>query len=92
MSQIFTTPSQSLEMAIPSVACRLIDLILAEGSDVDSGPVVTRSVDKAPACQNLIEQSPDDEIREEENVREVRYICPVRVLIRQGTKLMISQM
>jgi hypothetical protein len=27
MSQIFTTPSESLEMIIPSFACRVMDLI-----------------------------------------------------------------
>ena len=93
MSQIFTTPSESLEMAIPSVDCRLTDLIEAEASGVDSESAATGSVGKAPVCQNLIDLSWDEEIREEENTREVmRSVCPMKVSTRQGSDLVISQM
>ena len=71
ISQVFTTPAESLEIAIPSVACRLTDSIETEANSEDSEPGATGSADEVPICQNLIELSSDDEIREEENVREV---------------------
>ena len=93
ISQVFTTLAESLEMAIPSVACRLTDLIGTGVSGVDSGSGTVRSADKALVCQNLIDLSEDDEIREEENVREVMLlVCPVRVSTRQGSKPVMSQM
>ena len=92
MSQVFTTPASSLEIAIPLVTCRLIDMILAEASGMDSESVVTGSTGKGPICQNLTDLSMDDEMREEENIREeISLVCPVRVLTRQGTELLIFQ-
>ena len=93
MSQVFTTPASSLEIAIPLVACRLTDLIAAEASGVDSESVATRSTGKVPVCQNLTDPSSDVEMRDEENTREVIFlVCPVRVLTRQGVKPVIFQM
>ena len=71
-SQVLTTPSESLEIAMPSFACRVMDLIGDKVGGVDSGSLATGSVDKAPICQNLTDLSPDAEMREEEeeNVRE----------------------
>ena len=83
MSQVFTTPALSLEIAIPLVACRLTDLIAAEASGVDSESVATRSIGKVLVCKNLTDLSQDDEMREEENTREViSPVCPVRVSTR----------
>ena len=70
MSQVFTTPASSLEIAIPLFACKLTDLILAEASGVDSKLVATKSTDEVPVCQNFTDPSKDDEMREEENTRE----------------------
>ena len=93
ISQIFTSPAESLEVAVPSVACRLTDQIGTGVSGVDSESGTARSDDKVLVCQNLIDLSPDDEIREEENMREVMsLVCPVRVSTRQGSKLVMSQM
>ena len=83
ISQVFTTPAESLEIAIPSVACRLTDLIETEASSEDSESGATGSADEVSICQNLIDLSSDDDIREEENVREVMLlVCPVRVSTR----------
>ena len=71
ISQVFTTPAESLEIAIPLVTCRLTDLIGAGVSSVDFELDAAGSTDKVLVCQNLIDLSPDDEIREEENMREV---------------------
>ena len=70
ISQVFTTPAESLEITIPSVACRLTDLIGTGVGGVGSKSVIAKSADKALVCQNLTDLSWDDEIREEENVRE----------------------
>ena len=71
-SQVLTTPSESLEIAMPSLACRVMDFIGAEVGGVDLGLLATRFVDGAPICQNLIDWSSDAEMREEEeNVREM---------------------
>jgi len=66
-SQVFTTPSESLEMADPSFARSEMDLIGAGTSSVGSESAATGFV-KALICQNLIELSLDAEIMEEENV------------------------
>ena len=93
ISQIFTTPAESLEIAIPSATCRLIDKIETGASGVDSESGVAGSADEEPVCQNLTELSQDDEIREEENVREMTdAVCPVRVSTRQGSGLVMLQM
>ena len=92
MSQVFTTPAESLEIAILLVACRLTDSILAEASGMDSESVATKSTGEALICQNFTDPSKDDEMREEENTREeISLVCPVRVLTRQGTELLIFQ-
>ena len=72
ISQVLTIPSESLVIVIPSFACRVIDLISVELSDVDSGSVLTGS-DGTSICQNLTDLSADAEMREEEeeNAREV---------------------
>ena len=71
-SQVFTTPSESVEMAIPSLAWRVMDLI-GEVWDVDFGSVASRDVDEVPICQNFTDLSADAEMRVvgEENTREV---------------------
>ena len=71
MSQVLTTPVESLEMVMPFFACRQIDLIEAEVTSVESVLLATRSVYGAPTRQNFIDPSSDDEIREEENTIEV---------------------
>jgi hypothetical protein len=53
MSQVFTTPSESLVIVIPSLAWRAIDIISAEVRDVDFRSVISGSIDGAPICQNL---------------------------------------
>ena len=65
MSQVFTTPVSSLEIAIPLVAYRLMDMILAEASGVDSESVAARLTGETLVCQNLTDPSQDDEMREE---------------------------
>ena len=93
ISQIFTTPASSLEIATPSSTCRLTDLIETGASDVDSESGIAGSADEEPIFQNLTDLSSDDEIREEENVREVILpVCPVRVSTRQGSELVMLQM
>jgi hypothetical protein len=64
MSQVFTTPAESLEIAIPSLACRLTDSIEAEVDGVVFDQL-TGSVDEPPICQNLTDLSSDAEMREE---------------------------
>lgn len=92
MSQTLTTPVESLEIAIPSFVYNLMDLTAIGWSKVDSGSGITGSVDETSICQNLIDWSKDDEMREEENIREVMLlVCPMKVLIRQGSELVISQ-
>ena len=66
-----------------------------ETSDVDSESAVTGSASKAPVCQNVIDVSADNEIREE-NAREMMgplmgLLSPTRVLIRRGSGLVMSQ-
>ena len=85
VSQVFIVPSESLEIVIPSFACRMIDVIGAEVRGVDFGSVVTGSADRAPICQNLIDWSLEVEMRveEEENAREViSSVWPMKVLTR----------
>ena len=65
ISQTVTIPLEVLERAIPSFACRLTDTSEARVGSVDSKSV------EAPICQNLIDLSLDNEMREDENVREV---------------------
>jgi hypothetical protein len=91
MSHILTTPAESLEIAIPSFACRLMDMIGAEVGDMDSGSVTNGSAE-ALICQNLTDLSLDAEMREEENVREVmELVCPIKVLMGYGFRLVMSQ-
>ena len=45
-SQVLTTPSLSLEMAIPALVCRLTDWIEGNVIRVDLGLVMTWSVDE----------------------------------------------
>jgi len=73
ISHVLTTPSESLVMAMPYFACKVTDLIEAEGKGAGSILVMIGSIDEVPICQNLIDPSSDAEIREEgeENIREV---------------------
>ena len=72
---------------MPSFACRLTNRISAEAGGVEFESV------EVPICQNLIDLSWDDEMREEENTREVILVVwPKNVSMRQGSKLVISQM
>ena len=85
ISQTFTMPPESLVIAIPYFACRVMDVIANEVVDVDFGLVATRSVDRAPICQNLTDLSIDAEIRidGEENTREVMFLVwPIKVSTR----------
>ena len=94
MSHVFTTPSESLEIAIPSTVCRLMDLIGTEVDDAGFGLLATGSVDKGLICQNLADLSSDVEMSKEgeENAREVMAsACPTKVSIRQGSELIMSQ-
>ena len=94
MSQVLTTPSPSHEIAMPSFVCRVMDLIGAKTRDVDWRSVIAGSDDEVPICQNLIELSSDDEIREEweENAREVMsLVCPTKVSMMQGFEWVMSQ-
>jgi hypothetical protein len=72
-SQILITPSKSLEIAIPSLAWRVMDLIGEVWSIVEFGSVASGDVNEAPICQNFTDWSSDAEMREvgEENTREV---------------------
>ena len=94
ISQVFTIPPKSLVIVIPSFACRVMDVIGNEVVDVDFGLVATRSVDRAPICQNLTDLSTDAEIRVdgEENTSEVMLsVWPIKVSTRWGSELVMSQ-
>ena len=94
MSQVLTTPSPSHEIAMPSFVCRAMDLIGAKTRDVDWRSVIAGCDDEVPICQNLIELSSDDEMREEgeENAREVMsLVCPTKVSMMQGFEWVMSQ-
>ena len=81
ISQLFTTPFESVEMAMPSFACRLIDLIGAEAGGMEIRLVVAGSVDEEPICQNLTDLSLDAETREEENEMDLTSsLWPTKVL------------
>ena len=71
MSQLLSTPAESEERAMPMFVCSLTDLIGAELSGVCPDPVAAESIDEIPNCQSLTDPSPDDEIREEENVMDL---------------------
>ena len=91
ISQDLTSPAESLDTAIPPPS-RLTDMIEAEVGGVDSRLAVTGSVGMGPISQNLINPSSDDEMREEENVREVmKLVCPRKVLVGWWSKLVMSQ-
>ena len=82
ISQVFTLPSESLEMTIPSLVCRETDMIEAEVGGVVIVPVIAGSVDESPICQNLTDLSGDAEMRKEENARELMpSLCPMKVLV-----------
>ena len=91
--QILTIPSESLVIVTPSCVCRVMDFIAAEVRDADFGSASTGS-DGIPICQNLTDWSWDAEIREEEdkNAREVMSsVCPMKVSVREGSELVMSQ-
>jgi len=69
MSQVLTTPCESIEKAKPSLVCRLTALIGAEVREIDSESSATWSSNKAPTCQNLIELSLDAEMRVKEEAK-----------------------
>ena len=75
MSHAFTTPAESLEIATPSSACRVMDWIETEVDGVDSRSLVIESVDRVLICQNLIDWFWDPKMREEEEkVRDVMLL------------------
>ena len=83
MSQVLTTPAESLKIAMPSFTCRPTDWIEARASDTGTGTIVTRPIDEVTNCQNLINPSQDDEIREEKNAREVMsWVSPIKAVMR----------
>ena len=85
ISQVFTIPSESLVIVIPSSACRVMDLIGAEVDGSGSGLITAGSISGAPICQNLIDLSLDAEMRVvgEENAREVMcLVWPMKVSTR----------
>ena len=66
----------------------------AETREVDCRLVIAWSINEVPICQNLIELSKDDEMREEgeENVREeISSVCPTKVSMMQGFEWVMSQ-
>ena len=82
ISQVFTTPSESIEKAKPSFACRLTALIGAEVGSKVSISGAPGFADGVLICQNLTDLSKDAEmrIREEGKTREVILsVCPMRV-------------
>ena len=71
-----------------------MNLIGAEAREVDCRSVIAGSDGEVPICQNLIELSTDDEIREEweENARqEMLLVYPIKVSMVQGSELVMSQ-
>ena len=83
MSQVLTTPSESLVIVTPSLAYRVMDLIIVEDIDLEPVPIV--SVNGMPIYQNLIDWSSDAVMREEEeeNTRvPIPFVCPTKVSIR----------
>ena len=79
---------------MPSFVCRVMNLIGAEAREVDCRSVIAGSINEVPICQNLIDLSRDDEMREEgeENIREVmKSVCPTKVSMMQGSELVMSQ-
>ena len=91
MSQPRNAPVELQEIAIPSFVCRPTNVIGVEASCVAIVSVATGSVDEVSIFQNLTNSSPD-EIREEENVREVKNsVCPIKVLKGWEFELVMSQ-
>ena len=69
-----------------------MDLMGAETGGVGSGSLVTRPLDRAPICQNLIDLSLDNKTMEEENAREVMGLaCPVNTPAMQAPEQVIYQ-
>ena len=82
ISQVFATPFESVEIAIPSFACRLINLIGAKVGCMEVGLVVAGFVDEDLICQNLTDSSLDIEMREEENAMEITdSVWPTKVFV-----------
>ena len=71
MSQVFTTPTESREMATPPLTYRLTDLIEDGSDEVNNTSVVTESVGRALVFQNLTVLSHEVETRKSGNMREV---------------------
>ena len=80
MSQLLTTPAESTKIAIPSFVCRLTDRIGARAGGVDCELAASGSINAALDCQNLIDRSSDDEVREVEYVMDRTLpVCPMKV-------------
>jgi len=62
MSQVFTTPDESLEIATPSLTCRLTDSIEDGVGGVDIVQVMPWSAGGVPVSQNLTVWSLDAEM------------------------------
>ena len=70
-------------------------MIVVEVRDMDFKSVLTGSVEDLSIHQNLRDWSWDAEMSEEgeENARPaIILVCPVRISIRQGSELVMSQM
>ena len=81
MSQILTTLASSKVITIPSFACMITDLIGAEVG-VGSELVAAGFVDEALISQNWIDPPADNNVREEENMMEVKPQVCLKVLTR----------
>jgi hypothetical protein len=93
MSHILTTPSESLEVAMPFSTCRLMDRIGTEVGGVEFESLANGFVNGVLICQNLADRFWDAEMREEEeNAREViSLVCPIKVSTRQVSGVVMSQ-
>ena len=79
--------------AMPSLVCKLMDMIGAEVGEVGSGLVATWSANEAPICQNLTDPSKNTEMREEEeNAEAMRPPWLGKVSTRRGSGVVMSQM
>jgi hypothetical protein len=68
--------------------------LIGEVWGTDFGSVISGDADEAPICQNFTDLSQDAEMREvgEENTRELTgLVWLIKVSMRQGSKLVMSQ-
>ena len=68
--------------------------MIGEVEGIEFGSAISGDFDEVPICQNFTDWSQAAEIKEvgEENVKEVISLeCPIRVSMRQGFELVMSQ-